>query len=115
MPKSREDKLGHMAPWVFCDMNYAEDPHDCSSTSRYAFMLAGGLISWKSKKQTSVALSMTEAEYYALGIMCQEAIWLKQLCQELQMTSMSLLTCTQTIQDLWLYLITPSSTTSPNI
>jgi len=29
---------------------------------------------------------MTEAEYYTLGIACQEAIWLKQLCQELQMT-----------------------------
>jgi len=38
---------------------------------------------WNSKKQASVALSMTEAKYYVLGIACQEAIWVKQLCQEL--------------------------------
>ena len=29
---------------------------------------------------------MTEAKYYVLSMACQEAIWLKQLCQELQMT-----------------------------
>ena len=29
---------------------------------------------------------MTEAKYYTPGIACQEAVWLKQLCQELQMT-----------------------------
>src|SRR6266481_9877714 len=64
-------------------MNYAEDPCDRKSMSGYIFMLAGGPIAWKSKKQASVALSMTEAQYYALGIACQEAIWLQQLCQEL--------------------------------
>jgi len=74
-----------VTPWGFCNVNYAEDPHDRCYTSRYVFMLAGGPITWKSKKQASVALSTTEAEYYALGIACQEAIWLKQLCQELQM------------------------------
>ena len=46
-------------------------------------MLAGGPIAWKSKKQSSVALSTTEAEYYALGLTCQEAVWLQQLCKEL--------------------------------
>jgi len=75
-----------MTPWAFCDVNYAEDPHNCCSTSGYVFMLAGGPIMWKSKKQPSVTLSMTEAKYHMLGITCQEAIWLKQLCQELQMT-----------------------------
>ena len=75
----------HLTPWVFCDVNYAEDLHDCRSTSSYVFMLAGGPIAWKSKKQASVALSTTEAKYYVVGIACQEAIWLKQLCQELGM------------------------------
>src|SRR5882724_4281074 len=85
IPKLKEDDLRHASPWVFCDVNYAEDPHDHHSTSRYVFMLVGGPITWKSKKQLSVTLSMTEAEYYMLGIACEEAIWLKQLCQELQM------------------------------
>jgi len=62
-----------MTTWGFCDANYAEDSHDQKSMSSYAFMLAGSLISWKSKKQASIALSTTEAEYYVLGIACQEA------------------------------------------
>ena len=74
-----------MTPWGYCDANYAKDSHDRKSTSRYAFMLANGPIAWKSKKQPSVALSTTEAKYYALGITCQEGVWLKQLCQEIFM------------------------------
>ena len=49
-------------------------------------MLASGTITWKLKKQTSIALVTTEAEYYMLGIACQEAIWVKKLCQELLMS-----------------------------
>ena len=77
----REPTLGsrdydHAKPWGYCDANYTEDPCDRKSTSGYMFMLAGGPIAWKSKKQSSVALSTTEAEYYALGLACQEAVWL---------------------------------------
>ena len=60
-----------------------EDPRDNKSTSGYEFMLASGPIMWKLKKQMSVALSTTEAEYYVLEIACQEAIWIRQLFQEL--------------------------------
>jgi len=75
-----------LTPWGFCDVNYAEDPRDRKSTSGFVFILAGGPISWKSKKQRSVSLSTTEAEYYVLGIACQEAAWLKQIGQELLMS-----------------------------
>jgi len=75
----------HLTPWVFCDANCAKDLPNHRSTSGYVFMLAGGPMTWKSKKQASVALSTTEAKYYVVGIACQEAIWLKQLCQELGM------------------------------
>jgi len=66
--------------------NYAEDAHDQKFTSGYIFMLSGSPIAWKPKKQASVALSTTEAEYYTLGITCQEAMWLCQLYQELLVT-----------------------------
>ena len=72
-----------MTTWGYCDTNYAEDSHNQKSTSSYTFMLAGGPITWKSKKQKSVALSTTEAEYYAVGAACQEAIWIRQISQEL--------------------------------
>jgi len=48
-------------------------------------MLTSGPISWKSKKQASVSLSTTEVEYYTLGIACQEAVWIQQICRELLM------------------------------
>ena len=66
-------------------MNYAKDPCNRKSTSGYTFILANSPIAWKSNKQTSIVLSTTEAEYYALGVACQEAVWLRQLCQEIFM------------------------------
>lgn len=41
--------------------------------------MAGGPISWLSKKQPIVALSTSEAEYVALSSATQEAVWLKRL------------------------------------
>lgn len=43
----------------------------------------GGLISWKSCKQTCVALSTAEAEYVALSAAAQEAIWFNQLLDDI--------------------------------
>ena len=41
--------------------------------------LGGAAVSWKSCKQTSVALSTAEAEYIALSGAFQEAMWFQQL------------------------------------
>ena len=85
-PKTSDTNLEHATPWGYCDANYAEDSHDRKSTSGYVFMLAGSPVAGKSKKQVSVVLSTTEAEYYAVGIACQEAMWIKQICQELNVS-----------------------------
>ena len=42
-----------------------------------------GLISWKSKRQSIVALSSCEAEYIALTLAVQEAIFLRQLLSDM--------------------------------
>ena len=68
----------------FSDADWGGDLDDRKSTSGYLFTLSGAAISWRSKKQTCVALSTAEAEYIALASAAQEAIWLKQLTNDLK-------------------------------
>jgi hypothetical protein len=66
----------------FADAAYA-NTDDYKSTSGQVFLAAGGAITWRSKKQTVIALSSTEAEYVALSEAGREACWLRSLCEEL--------------------------------
>jgi hypothetical protein len=52
---------------------------DSKSTSGYVFLVSGGVITRKSKKQTIIALSMTESEYVALSESGCKAVWLQNL------------------------------------
>ena len=51
----------------YSDADWAGDLDDRKSTSGYIFQMGGAAISWRSKKQTCVALSTAEAEYMALA------------------------------------------------
>lgn len=70
-------------PVGYSDANYAGDSGDRKSISGYAFMYAGGMISWKSKKQPIVAHSSSESELVALDSAAREALWLTTLFDEL--------------------------------
>jgi hypothetical protein len=67
----------------YVDADWAGDRSDRKSTSGYLFQLGGSTISWSSKKQGTVALSSTEAEYIAAALASQELIWLRQLLTDL--------------------------------
>ena len=49
------------------------------------FLMAGGAVIWLRKKQAVVALSTSEAEYIALSLATQEAVWLRKLLAELNL------------------------------
>lgn len=66
----------------YADAAYA-NTDDYKSTSGYVFQMGGGAITWRSKKQTTIALSSTEAEYVALSEAGREACWLRSLFEEL--------------------------------
>ena len=70
----------------YFDADWAGDMQDRRSTSGNVFLLGGGAITWSSRKQSSVALSTVEAEYMALSVANQEAVWLRQLQDELGVT-----------------------------
>ena len=55
----------------------------CQSISRYVWYYAGGLISHISKKQTTVALLSTKAEYMAVTHIIQEGLWIHSLFKKL--------------------------------
>ena len=59
------------------DADWAGDKISRASTSAFVWSLAGGPVSWSSKKQSCVALSTAEAEYVALTRAVQEGIWIR--------------------------------------
>jgi hypothetical protein len=69
--------------WGFVDSDWAGCPDTRRSTSGFVFILNGAAISWKSKRQTSVALSTAEAEYVSASSMVQEVIYLRKLLANL--------------------------------
>ena len=76
----------------YSDSDWGGDLDDRKSTSGYLFQIGGGPVSWRSKKQSSVALSTAEAEYMALASAGQEAVWMRLLTAELCGNSMKELT-----------------------
>ena len=67
----------------WCDSDWAGNPDTRRSTTGVVFTLGSGPISWSSKRQPTVALSSTEAEYRAACFAACEAIWLRRLLGEL--------------------------------
>jgi hypothetical protein len=66
----------------YTDSDYAGDIDSRKSTSGYMFYLGSGPICWQSKKQNTVALSSTEAEYRGAVNAATEALWLQHILEE---------------------------------
>ncbi|XP_039014812.1 secreted RxLR effector protein 161-like [Hibiscus syriacus] len=67
----------------YCDADYVGDHDTCRLTTGYMFTLGSGTISWCSKRQPTVFLSITKAEYRAATMEAQESTWMIQLMNDL--------------------------------
>jgi hypothetical protein len=75
---------GNSALIGYTDSNHGDKfSSDAKSTSGYSFHMAGATVSWSSKKQKTTATSSTEAEYIAQCNATKEAVYLRQLLNEL--------------------------------
>ena len=68
---------------VFCDSDFAGYAIDRKSRSGYVFILAGGAISWLSKKQPIRSQPTCEAEFVAMQEAARETVWISLLLREL--------------------------------
>ncbi len=67
----------------FSDADWAGCHKSRKSTSGFVFLISGGAVCWRSKKQTCVATSTCEAEYIAMCMATKESIWLSRLLTDL--------------------------------
>ena len=82
----KPDKLSMEGKWslvIYSDSDWAGDVNERKSTSGYILYLMDAPIVWKSKGQTSVALSSAEAEYYAITEAAKEIKFVIQLLKSM--------------------------------
>jgi hypothetical protein len=76
-------KYGHINISRYTDADWAGDHNDRQSTANYFTFVERNLMTWRSKKQSVVALSSVEAEFKAMAKEICEVLWLKKLLTEL--------------------------------
>uniref|UniRef100_A0A8D8QIS8 Copia protein n=1 Tax=Cacopsylla melanoneura TaxID=428564 RepID=A0A8D8QIS8_9HEMI len=67
----------------YSDADWGSDSQDRKSTTGIAFFVLGNITSWASRKQPTVALSSTEAEYMAICHALTEGLWIKSVLTEM--------------------------------
>ncbi|GJY91848.1 hypothetical protein Tco_0507630 [Tanacetum coccineum] len=59
------DSVTELSGTCYTDDGWETDLDDIRSQTRYVFVMNGGVVNWKSPKQSTTAMSSTEAEYIA--------------------------------------------------
>ena len=68
----------------YSDADWANCVDERKSTSGGAFFLGESLVSWLSKKQSSISLSTTKVEYIAAATCCTQILWMVQSLTDLE-------------------------------
>jgi len=67
---------------AYCDADYAGDKIERKSTSGTCQFLGQALIGWSCRKQNTIALSTTEAEYVSAASCCSQVLWIKNQMED---------------------------------
>src|SRR6266540_5846463 len=76
-----------LTPLTYVDADYGGCKDTHQSTSGYVFIMAGGAVTWSSKRQATAALSTVEAEYVeaeyvAMSRCAQQMVWMQTWLDE---------------------------------
>jgi uncharacterized protein YjeT (DUF2065 family) len=71
---------------IFSDADWAGQSDDGRSMTGGVLMVAGGVVAWSSRRQSTVAISSMESEFIALVSATADARWIQQLLQEIGMS-----------------------------
>ena len=68
---------------AYCDADWGTCPTTRRSITGFVTLLGNAPLTWKSKKQPTVALSSAEAEYRAMAKTTKEIIWLENILKDM--------------------------------
>ncbi|GAU51185.1 hypothetical protein TSUD_412110 [Trifolium subterraneum] len=79
-------KGSHFDLQAYCDADNAGDKIERKSTSGGCQFLGEALVSWCCRKQNTIALSTTEAEYVAASNCCSQVLWIKNQLEDFSLS-----------------------------
>ena len=81
-----------LSPIGYVDSDYAGCKDTRRSTEGNIFIVAGGPVSWESKRQETVALSTVESKYMAFTHATAQALWISKFFNEISLLQQTLVT-----------------------
>nr|GEU77837.1 retrotransposon protein, putative, Ty1-copia subclass [Tanacetum cinerariifolium] len=72
------DSITELSVTCYIDASWETDRDDLRSQMRYVFVMNGGVVDWKSSKQSTTVMSSMEAEYIVAVEAAIEAIWISK-------------------------------------
>ena len=73
-----------LTPLAYVDSDYGGCQDTRRSTLGYVFTMAGGPVTWSSKRQATVVLSTIEVEYVAMSWCAQQMVWMQTWLDEVE-------------------------------
>ncbi len=73
-----------LTPLAYVDADYGGCRNTRRSTLGFVFTMAGGAVTWSSKRQATVALSTVEAKYVVMSRCVQQMVWMQTWLDEVE-------------------------------